>query len=320
METLFIIISAVGTAAFGIAALLTDFREGPKRLVVVVIMGIGASALLSVTSNRLSAMKQEKTSAVRHENLLRTMWDNDTRVDPGRIRAIIEYKFVTGILQDPPKIFTDAWEFSLRVRKGKLKELKLATSSQEISRQVHKTVDDEEWKQVSVVTGFSGEMGDFTEPIRWNNATVQVSLTAYRDKALACWQEIVLPEYRDFVKRMFSENYTQQQLMEKYEDFGPLPCEAQITLYVSGRSILSSSTIPVGVRTWDEDVTGLIKTDLPQIKLADDVFPEFSKRLGKAKFPWILYFLIGGWFLIAVVLGAGVMFIVFKATEQPHSS
>lgn len=134
----------------------------------------------------------------------------------------------------------------------------LTSTVQNVDQQVSATVDGTTVRQVNTFTDFVGELGEYINPDRWQDATVEAILSAtspdYRlvDSLQSLPPEISFDAFYGIVpatRASWGDDYNVSPVMP-----------AILDIYVAGRKVASLDGIVAAVGEWDEDVRGLYVT------------------------------------------------------------
>jgi len=203
-----VIVGSIAAAGFGILGQVTELKTPTGRITRrarYVLLGIGASALLSLSGGAAVERENESAAMRKQEELLRTIWYEGNRVDAAAITVQVKYVFNYEQRTDPPRMLDENWRLSLVVLppdSGAPKspkafwfghpgdpgrgqqdreqqwEVHLSANSQDISTTRHLSIGGSNVTQLSFFSRFTGNMGDSSVPTRWNRRWVKVHLSA----------------------------------------------------------------------------------------------------------------------------------------------
>lgn len=341
MTVFLTIVGSIAAAVFGILALLTDFR-GPNRSISprarFVILGIAASTFLTVISNYLSQIQSSIETTDRHSALMTSIWHANSRIDTGDISVVVQYSFHYPLAGEPEFLAT-GWDFELVANddshvdssldrfswslKPVLKEpqLHLNANVQEITYRSRPTVDYTSWTQTSVFTRFTGELGPFTDPNSWNGANFEAVITATGNDSYRTQEETFngrgtdpkIRAYRNgkWTRLSFTEYYSVPSTWKEDYDagIGPLPIEAELTIYVQDRPVTSAIGWPARVWEHDEDVRRLKVIKFPIVKVPPTKFEDPTAVLksdGSSSQSVTFTLKLVGWILVLASIVAGI--------------
>jgi hypothetical protein len=116
MGGLFTIPGSPGAAAFGILGQVTEFRRPGGRIRLAaewVIAGVAASVLLTLPGSWMADREGGQVSDMRHENLLRTIWEEGQRADATQLAVAITYTPEWETSEVPPLILNENWTLAV---------------------------------------------------------------------------------------------------------------------------------------------------------------------------------------------------------------
>ena len=337
MEFLFSLTAGISSIFFGIIATLSEYRDNNGRVKVPaiwLIIGIACSAALGIVANELSATSSAVKTAQRHELLLKSLWENQSKTEAASIKVLLNITYVSGVGEAPPLIFDNSWVCKINgqrinprpsVSENKkviwsdkeqlLKpEFTLKGNLVEIVRTVKKTVDDNQYEQANYISEFTitGEnpkawRDSFGIITNWNNLSLELIFQSSYDERIGLWHKIINEgdfgtENNAFWRRGFEEYYNTKSY-KAMEDFSytPLPCEISATIHIGDRALKKIKAIPALIRTFDEDVSKRIVASFPIINIPERYFPDFKSSEESAPNSKTLTPLIIGWILFLII-------------------
>lgn len=347
MATFFSICGSIGAAVYGILALITDFRAGNvTRRAKLVIIGIAAAAALSLLGEFLSQREAESEALQRQDQLIRSMWRENSKIDTGTITALVKYSFSVESAKFMPQVFQRNWQLTIRGKPQRDKapfsranmwssrhllqdpELEIEANVQNIDHRVHQTVDTVDWTQLSIFSQFTGKLGSFSNPLTWNGASVEAHLTA-SGVAHSQWPWVTQTSRRQldpseqFEREIGNDNFVRHygfpsvaNLSEEDYSIKPLPVTAVLTLYVRDRPVASSRAKLARVWEHDEDVRNLHVFKFPIVEIGPGIFqgpPEPNDSEGNQARAASIVLTWAGWFLIFIGFTA---FILYWRTQK----
>lgn len=340
MSGIFVIIGSLGAAAFGILGQITQFRAPDGRIksrAKFVLMGVAASAILSLASGWLSERESRQAASTRQENLLRTIWRESNRIEAANVSVQMTYSPIGESKQAPPVILDENWAFSLAGRSAgdvrdpphlkmwsskpllQKPEFSLEANTQTIMRRRTYSVDGISYRQITTYSNFSGEMGGFVDALRWNGALVEAHLVASAPGlAQRLWGSLYEGEnlnndFKSYLNKQFSKEYEVPDLKDSDVSVMPLPSNAKLVLYVHNRPIGTARAILAQVREWDEDVRGLVVAKFPVMEIPANTFPNFRPTTPEESPPANLSYTIVqvvGWLVVAAIVVAAVGVVI----------
>lgn len=342
MATFFSLCGSIGAAVYGILALITDFRAGNvTRRAKLVIIGIAAAAALSLLGEFLSQREAESEALQRQDQLIRSMWRENAKIDTGTITALVKYSFPVESARFKPNVFESNWQLTIR---GKPKldkaplpkanrwssrhllrdpELEIEANVQNIDHRVHHTVDTVDWTQLSIFSQFTGKLGSFSDPLTWNGASVEAHLTASGvGHSQWPWVKKTSERHlhpseqfeREIGSNAFRRHYgfpSEADLSEGDYSITPLPVTAVLTLYVRDRPVASGRAELAKVWEHDEDVRNLHVFKFPIVEIDPSIFqgpPERNASEGSQARTASIVLTWSGWFLILVGFTAFILY------------
>jgi hypothetical protein len=313
----FLIIGSLGALAFGILAQVTEFRERNghiKGKAKWILVGIGASALLSLIGGVLSEREGTQASNTRQEDLLRTIWKESNRIEAQDLSVEITSESYDPDVQQLPTLFQDKDEWMLSfaaVRQAdankSLKmnlwspkhilqkpELFVQASARTTTARHYRSIDSVTMWQISEFSHFAGQTGSLVDPLFWNGAFVEAHLTAMRPAFLEELRSrpIRAPSVdtpltqEDSLKRSrkrIVDSLSEYDVPDRYLPGGdsdavlrPLPYRVTLTLYIKNHPVIKSEARLAGIQEWDEDVRGLVVAKFPVVTIPERTFPDFQ--------------------------------------------
>src|SRR5262245_37551424 len=113
MEFLFSLTASIAAILFGIIATLSEYKDKNgkvKSSAIWVIAGIACSAALGLVANQLSSSSAASKTSQRHESLLRSLWENQNKIEVTSIKVLFNITYVSGIVESGlPFIFKNSW-------------------------------------------------------------------------------------------------------------------------------------------------------------------------------------------------------------------
>lgn len=343
MDFIYSLIASISSITFGIVATLTEYKYKSgkiKPVSVWLIGGIACGGALALIANELTSVSSTATSALRHEEMLRSIWRSENAVETSSMKVKMQFTYATGCCADePPMIFMDKWKCLLRAGKdiplpppGKVlwgaggmmanPQIEIESNFAQQQRTVKSTIDSREYVQVNYITEFSVTEEFETEwrqkwgiTSDWNGASLELVFEGVAGKDESAWWSIVDQgdfgtKDNDFWQQKFTDMYDTSKVGSMDFSFQALPVDIETVIYIGDHALPKVRALAVLVRMYDEDVSGRIIILFPVVNLPQNYFEKFADNSNDetSVFSNTILLIMGGILSLGIFLALGVTF------------